>query len=166
MPRVQPDISLHLRPARESDQWTIRRIVWRALINPLELNWQRFLIAEIDGRCIGVGQVKPHAGGLRELASIAVIPAWQGKGIGSTIIRELLSREQGPVYLTCRERLESYYERFGFHRISIADMPTYFRTQYRLGQLFGRIPGMRKPLRILVMKREASGVKMEGMPRN
>lgn len=152
MPRIPNEFPLELRPAKKGDQWTIRRIVWLALINPLELDWRRFTIAEIEGRCVGVGQVKSHSNGPRELASIAVIPERQGQGIGSAIIRELLSQERGPVYLTCREELESFYERFGFHQLSMAEMPANFRGYYHLGRALGWVPGFSRRLRIIVME--------------
>lgn len=163
MPRVPRDFTLQLRPAVRSDQWTIRRIVWLALINPLDLDWRRFVVAEIEGRCVGVGQVKSHSGGLRELASIAVIPEWQGCGISSAIIRELLARESGPVYLTCRVELESYYERFGFHRLSIAEMPAYFRRFYGLSRAFTWIPGIGWRLKIIVMQGQGGTAAMESV---
>jgi amino-acid N-acetyltransferase len=120
-------MSIFIRPAREPERWTIRRIVWRARINPTELDWQRFLVAETAGRIVGVGQVKPHKDGSRELASLAVIPSHQRQGIGAQIIRALLARETGIVYLVCASRLASYYARFGFQHIERAAMPPSFR---------------------------------------
>lgn len=124
-----------IRPARLEDQPTIRRIVRRAGINPLGLPWQRFVLAEVDGRIVGTGQIKPHKDESRELASLAVVPAFQGQGIGGDIIRHLLAAEQGPVYLMCAGRLGGYYARFGFRVIEPAEMPPYFRRVHHLANV-------------------------------
>src|SRR5438094_625508 len=71
---------LIIRPASAGDQYAITAIVRAARINPRNLDWQRFLLAQWGQDIVGVGQVKPHADGSRELASIAVVPEWQGNG--------------------------------------------------------------------------------------
>jgi amino-acid N-acetyltransferase len=124
-------MSIIIRPAHESERCTIRRIVWRARINPTALDWRRFLVAADDGRIVGVGQLKPHKDGSRELASIAVIPARQSQGIGAQLIRALLARETGPLYLVCETRLSSYYEQFGFRRSEREELTPYFRRMAR-----------------------------------
>lgn len=125
-----------IRLARQGERWTIRQIVWRARINPFDLAWQRFFVAEENGRIIGVGQIKPHADGSRELASIAVTLSHQHKGVASKIILALLANEPGPVYLTCRAPLETFYARFGFRRAAPQELSPYFRRLARWSQLF------------------------------
>jgi len=138
-----------IRDATVNDQATIRRIVRAANINPTGLEWPRFIVAEDGGAIVGVGQVKPHRDGTRELASIAVTPARQGQGIGSAIIKELLRREHGIVHLTCRSRLQGYYERFGFRLLSSGDYPPYFARRMPMINTFLRPFG----IRIIVMQR-------------
>jgi N-acetylglutamate synthase-like GNAT family acetyltransferase len=142
---------MNIRPAQPQDQKTITRIIRAAEINPLSLDWRRFVIAEEDSRVIGIGQIKPHSDGSRELASIAVIPERRGQGIGSAIIQHLLALEHGTLYLTCRDQLEAYYARFGFRRVERGEMPAYFR---RIVPIVNRIaPLFRSRARIIVMKR-------------
>lgn len=119
--------ALTFRPATAADQPTIRQIVYRARINPLGLDWRCFLVAEEDGRIVAIGQIKPHADGSRELASLAVISSRQGQGIGSAMVRMLQARNSAPLYLTCRAGLQTYYARFGFRTITPDEMPPYFR---------------------------------------
>ena len=57
-----------------------------------ESQWPNFVVAEDGGTIVGIGQVKTHGDGSRELASIAVIPARQSQGIGGR-----LSRPSSPV---------------------------------------------------------------------
>jgi N-acetylglutamate synthase-like GNAT family acetyltransferase len=141
---------MHIRPATATDQKTIERLIHDAGINPMSLDWHRFIIAEDDGAVVGVGQIKPHGDGSRELASIAVIPSRRGQGVGSAIIRTLLAQEPGTLYLTCREQLEAYYSRFGFHRVARNEMPPYFRRIIRVVNIFSPIL---RGVRIIVMRR-------------
>jgi N-acetylglutamate synthase-like GNAT family acetyltransferase len=119
--------SYTLRPATSADAALIRRLIREASLNPFGLNWQRFLVAEQDGQVVGIGQIKPHRDGSRELASIAVVPSFHGQGVGTLIIEALLARESAPLYLMCRSPLEMYYHRFGFTRLEVEAMPPYFK---------------------------------------
>jgi N-acetylglutamate synthase-like GNAT family acetyltransferase len=143
---------MNFRPAVESDQPTITRMIHDAGINPMSLDWQRFIIAENDGVTVGIGQIKVHGDGSREFASLAVIPARQKQGIGGAIIRELLSKETGVLYLTCRAQLETYYARFGFRRVERDEMSPYFRRLMRLAGIVMMLARGNGPI---VMKRDA-----------
>jgi N-acetylglutamate synthase-like GNAT family acetyltransferase len=121
-----------IRAALAADQSTITAIIRRARLNPMALHWQRFLLAESEGQIIGTVQVKPHGDGTRELASLAVIPEWQGQGVGTALMQAALARETGPLYLTCASPLEGYYTRFGFRPLASAELTPYFRRLARL----------------------------------
>ncbi|HEY8841064.1 MAG TPA: GNAT family N-acetyltransferase [Candidatus Dormibacteraeota bacterium] len=143
---------LTIRPASQADQGTIRRLIKESGINRMSLNWPNFVVAEDGGAIVGIGQVKTHGDGSRELASIAVTRARQSQGIGGAIIKTLLAREQGVVHLTCRSQLQGYYERFGFRRLDSAEFPLYFRRLLPIINVVVRLFGTQ----ILVMRREAS----------
>ena len=140
-----------IRPATLADQPTIRRLIKEANLNRMSLNWLNFVVAEVDGAIVGIGQVKTHGDGSRELASIAVIPAHQSEGIGSAVIKALLVRESGIVYLTCRRELQGYYERFAFRRLEPAEFPPYFKRLIPVINVVARL----FKTQILVMRREA-----------
>jgi amino-acid N-acetyltransferase len=144
---------LIIRPADADDQYAITAIVRAARIYPRDLDWQRFLLAQWGQDIVGVGQVKPHPDGSRELASIAVVPEWQGNGVGSALIRALLSRETGPLHLMCAPQNEQYYERFGFQRIERAAMPPYFRRFDQFVRLLTALTLGR--VRVVVMRQVA-----------
>ena len=141
-----------IHTASADDQFAITAIVRAARIYPRDLDWQRFLLAQWGQDIIGVGQVKPHGDGSRELASIAVVPEWQGNGVGGALIRALLSRETGPLYLMCTADREQYYERFGFQRLDRPAMPRYFRRFMRIAPVI-RLLSLNR-LRLIVMRRE------------
>jgi GNAT superfamily N-acetyltransferase len=96
--------------------------------------------------------VKPHGDGTRELASLAVQPAYRGQGVARQLIEHLLAHHPPPLYLTCRSRLQPLYEKFGFRAVPPADLPLYFRRIARLAALFGR--GFASPDGLRVMQRE------------
>ena len=144
-------MSLTTRVATEDDQPTIQRLIREVHLPRMNLQWANFVVAEEDHEVVGMGQVKSHGDGSRELASIAVVPARQDQGIGGAIIQALLSREPGVVlHLSCRRELEGYYERFGFKRLEPAAYPPYFRRTTLLINRITRFFG----LHLLVMRRE------------
>lgn len=133
--------NVQIRHARAADRRAIRRLVVAARLNPLDLDWRRFLVAERAGRIIGTIQVRYHADGVRELASLAVAPGAQGIGLGAALIDALCARESPPLYLFCAADLVGYYERFGFRPIAIRDLPPGLHTHGRLARaaiLIGR----------------------------
>ena len=136
--RQVPLAEYQIRPATARDAPAIRSLIHDVQINPTGLSWRHFLVAvTVQGELLGCGQVKPHSDGSRELASIAVQEKARKQGIASSMIRTLLAQEQArPLYLICRSRLESFYNKFGFHAILLDDMPPYFKRIYRLVGMF------------------------------
>ncbi|MCX6025665.1 MAG: GNAT family N-acetyltransferase [Chloroflexi bacterium] len=136
-PLLPPGI--HLRRAQAADQAAIRSLVAANHLNPLSLRWQDFVVAvDSPDQVVGIGQVKQHSDGSRELASIAVVGARRRQGIARAIILELMSTNPAPLYLTCRSALGPFYARFGFVALGIEQMPLYFRRIYRLARLLMR----------------------------
>jgi N-acetylglutamate synthase-like GNAT family acetyltransferase len=136
-----------IRPARETDAARIRDLIHLVGINPMGLDWRRFVVAVNEqDEMIGCGQLKPHGQAVLELASIAVYPEHQGKGSAREIIEHLLNDSPRPLYLMCQSSLGSFYEKFGFRPISYEEMPRYFQRMSRLAEL------ARWKIRLLVMK--------------
>ena len=136
------------RPAQANDAVAIKALIRAVNINPMGLKWQRFLVAmDENGDLIGCGQIKPHRGGSRELASIAVQKQWRRQGIAGAIIQRLLADEPPPVWLTCMDKLVPFYEQFGFVEVKKGDgrsLPFYYRlatTFFKPIQKLSRIPG-------------------------
>lgn len=130
---------------------TIRALIHQVGINPSGLDWRRFRLAvNEDGAVLGCGQIKPHPGGVMELASIAVKPGHQRRGIGSALIGDLLAKGSRPLYLMCRPELGAFYERFGFCRLSLKEMPAYFRRLRQMLLAYERLS--RSPEILQIMK--------------
>jgi amino-acid N-acetyltransferase len=142
-----------LRPASESDAAGIRALIRQARINPLDLDWLRFVVAVSPaGDLVGCGQVKTHRDGSSELASIVVAPAFRGQGIARALVEYLSARHPGMLYLTCRSSLGPFYEKLGYRIIQEDEMPPYFRRISHLFNLLSKTHLVGEGL--LVMRRE------------
>jgi N-acetylglutamate synthase-like GNAT family acetyltransferase len=136
------NLNVHLRPAAASDAQQIRSLIHRVQINPIGLNWKHFVIAETEeGTFAGCGQLKPHADGSVELASIAVEEAYRRQRIATTVVEYLLAHSPRPLYLTCRPELVPFYARVGFKPVEFQHMPPYFKRIIRIVRLIGRVAG-------------------------
>ena len=124
-----------LRPATAADFPKIKALIHQVRINPTGLDWHRFTVAvNQGGEMIACGQLKRVPGGLTELASLAVQPAYRRRGVARVLIEHLLVAAPRPVYLTCRSGLGGLYEKIGFRALEGEEMPRYYR---RLQQLAG-----------------------------
>lgn len=122
-----------LRPANFEDFPSIKRLIHKVQINPTGLEWRRFVLAvDKSGRILGCGQLKPHARGIIELASIATEPSERKKGVARAVIEYLINQAPRPLYLTCLSSMKSFYEKWDFHPVDNDDMPVYFRRLVKL----------------------------------
>ncbi len=142
-----------LRDAREEDLPGIRQLIHLVHINPMSLDWHRFVVAVDDAdQLLGCGQLKPHGKDVVELASIAVQPQHQKRGIATAIIETLLARAPRPIYLTCRGGMGTFYQRWGFLALEPGDMPPYFRRLARLAKLVGPLMGEDEGMLVMELK--------------
>lgn len=119
--------TIEIRPALEAESALIKDLINEVGINPMGLDWKRFLVAaNQDGRVVACGQVKPHGEEIRELASIAVTAEYRGRGLARAIIEELLRVHSKPLYLMCLAYNAAMYEKFGFRVLEAAEFPRYF----------------------------------------
>jgi amino-acid N-acetyltransferase len=143
-----------LRPAMAADQKRIVAIIRAAQINPIDLKWLHFTLAvdDVSGEIVGSAQIKTHGDGSRELASLAVVPRWQGQGLARRLIEHLLAQNSGTLYLTCRSSLGELYAKFGFRAIGENEMTPYFRRLSKIARVLR--PFMRRSDMLLVMRRD------------
>ncbi len=137
-----------IRPAVSTDQAIIRQMVRGERLDPSELDWSHFVVAEVDGEIIGIGQIRPYPN-CRELGSLVVKREHRRFGIGEKLITALLAGETGDVYLETHIKNEAYYGRFGFRRISFRQAPRPLNIKIAVAsvlRLFG--------IRIIAMKRD------------
>jgi N-acetylglutamate synthase-like GNAT family acetyltransferase len=153
--RDDETIAITIRRATADDQPTIRRMVRQSGLDPTNLRWPNFVVAEYIGAVVGIGQVRPYRKG-RELGSLVVREDLRRRGIGQRIVERLLEAETGSVYLECAAHMTPYYERFGFREVRRRDVPGPLRVKSAVGNVFARLIGTR----LAVMKRD--GEQREG----
>jgi amino-acid N-acetyltransferase len=142
--------TLTIRDARAEDDTLIKQMIRDARLDPSKLLWQNFLIAEMDGQVVGLGQVRHHADGAYELGSLVTKKGYQGKGIAGQIIGALEARYPKPLYLFCLSKMEPFYNRFGFQTVTDGrELPWALRRKYRLTHLM-RLIGFR----VLIMRKD------------
>ena len=149
--REDAALGFTLRLAVESESRQIKDLIHLVGINPMGLDWKRFIVAiDAEGQVVGTGQLKPHGADILELSSIAVSPGHRDQGIARAIIEMLLKDSPRPLYLTCLSKMGRLYEKFGFVQIAYREMPRYFQ---RLSKLAGvMLTFAREGESLLVMK--------------
>lgn len=149
-------MAIEIRPARQADQETIVSFVRQAKINPRNLHWENFLIAEEGGKIIGIRQVKVHSQGTREVASGFVLPEYRRRGISAQLMNELLAHQAGPLYTMVSEKRAGYYEQFGFRRVDVDQLPADFLREYRIGRIVTTLLSIfrKERVHIIPLKRE------------
>jgi N-acetylglutamate synthase-like GNAT family acetyltransferase len=140
-----------LRPAKESESSKIKGLINLVGINPMGLDWKRFVVAVNDrDEMIACGQIKPHGEDILELASIAVYPEHQGQGAARAVIEYLLKDSPRPMYLMCESSNGPLYEKFGFRSLAYEEMPRYFQRMSKLAGLATKLA--QRDVRLLIMK--------------
>lgn len=91
----------------------------------------RFYVAKIDNNLVGCVRTRMFAGGCLELASLAVNKNYQGKGIGSRLVEQLLLKElERPIFILTELNKESFYSKFNFNIIEPSELPDEFKKEY------------------------------------
>ena len=80
---------------------------------------QEFIVAEVDGEVVGCGALHVLWEDLAEVRSVAVIESMQGKGIGHTILENVLARakEVGVKKVFCLTFETKFFGSHGFTEI-------------------------------------------------
>jgi len=123
-----PAGELRVRPARTSDVRAIRALVaplaeQRVLLNKEAVAYYEsvadFVVAESAGRVVGCGALHVLWEDLGEVRTLAVDPAFLGRGIGTGILDRLVdrARELGLSRLFCLTFEVAFFTRHGFEPI-------------------------------------------------
>ena len=137
-PTTEPGgAAFHVRHARADEQALIRRLVAEARLDPTNLHWQNFLLAEVHGEVVGCVQVRPYPG-LRELGSMVVRPTYRKQGVGGALMHVILGQNVPPLFLECPAYRVTFYERFGFRVVGLREIPWVLRVKWILGNTLVR----------------------------
>jgi len=91
------------------------------------------IICLVDGTAVG-RQLTAHVDGALRLVDVAILPAWQGRGLGGAVLRALLdeaAREQARVELRVARGNPAVrlYERLGFKMVDADAVSLEFRWE-------------------------------------
>jgi len=149
-------VTCAIRRATWADQAAIDALVQGERLNPVDLDWRRFIVAENANGVIGAVQLRQHDDDARELGTLVVRKDARGRGIASRLIDAVLASAAGRVLMITGERFAAHYARWGFRRIEPALAPAGVRRNYYFGKVAGWalwLAGSRRPRPLAIFDR-------------
>ena len=121
-----------LRHAMEQDIWPIRKLVFKAKLDPTQLVWQQFWVIASTQEVIACGQLRNFTGA-QELGSLVVSSEWRNRGLGTYLAKHLVKQATQPLYIECLgKKLPQFYAPLGFVPISWQDLPKSLKIKFAL----------------------------------
>jgi 1-acyl-sn-glycerol-3-phosphate acyltransferase len=123
-------MDIKYRRAEEGDLPFILEILNSASGDVKDINHGQFLIAEDKNEIVGCIRIK-DVNGYFMLASLAVLPDYKRRGIGSTLIRKIIEENnKRPVFLFCNLKNEGFYKKLGFKIVKAENIPEALKKDY------------------------------------
>ena len=118
--------------ATKKDLPSIMALVKSERADSREISYSQFLVSKEKNEIIGCIRIKQMNDCL-ELGSLVVMPKYRNKGIGSVLIKGILTKDKRrPIYLLCFAKTASFYTKAGFVIISLDSIPKTLRDEYLL----------------------------------
>ncbi|CAM9093724.1 unnamed protein product [Laminaria digitata] len=132
---------VQFRAALPEELGAIRGVLAGMLMNPMSVDVQNFICAEEEGLLVGFGQVRAIGGSEFELASLHVNESHRRRGIGSSLVRQLVDEfveTHGPgqlekLYLLTLKDAAIFYEKLGFNVVSPEEAPAVLKAERAVG---------------------------------
>ena len=125
-----------IRPPKTEEEFErYRDLRWRILRAPwnqpritehddLENDDFPIMVCEVDGIPIGVGRAHFISKNEAQIRSISVEPAWEGKGIGSIVLKELekIVKAKGAkrIIIHSRSNAVEFYKKHGYQVVELS----------------------------------------------
>jgi len=151
------DVTCAIRRATWVDQAAIGALVQGERLNPNDLDWRRFIVAENASGVVGAVQLRPHEDDAHELGTLVVRSDARGRGIASRMIDSVLTSAAGRVLMITGAAFAAHYARWGFHPIEPARAPMGVQRNYYFGRIFGWamwLAGSRRPRPLAIFDRQ------------
>ena len=129
--------TFRIRRAREADDYALTSLVRSERLNPIGIDWRRFVLAVDEKGIAGAVQLRLHDDDSRELGSLVVREDARGRGIAARLIDALLAPVTTRVCMITGARFAHHYVRWGFRRIDVKAAPYAVRRNYHFGRLVG-----------------------------
>lgn len=93
--------------------------------NVLYETLREFILAEDDGKIVGVGALHLIWDSLAEVRTMAVAPTYKGQGVGRQIVEQLLEegRELGVTQIFALTYQPGFFAKLGFHEVPKEELP-------------------------------------------
>jgi len=107
--------------ATEADLPEILRLAKSFDLDVEDISWKQFLITKKETQIIGIGRLRTYSdpenieAGCTEMATIGVIESERQKGIGTSLVKELIRMGPDEIYVACV--IPDFFERFGFEKV-------------------------------------------------
>jgi N-acetylglutamate synthase-like GNAT family acetyltransferase len=147
LPGQKMKVSVDVRSACSGE---LEEVLSKAGVLDLDLtdaHYDQFVVACKEKEIVGFGRIRRYEECV-EVATLGVVEAEQKKGIGSAVVKELLGRTSGEVYLTTV--IPQYFSRLGFKEVK--DFPDVLKKKLDFCRSFGfhaeeifvmkRVPGI------------------------
>ena len=132
--QAQPQAGLSPRHARPSDAPAIHALLQhfvahgKLLPRTLEQVYREvrdFMVVEENDTIVACGALRIYSETLAEVGALAVDRRWHGRGLGRRVVESLKAEAQalGMERVFALTLEESFFQRLGFHRVSIEEFP-------------------------------------------
>jgi N-acetylglutamate synthase-like GNAT family acetyltransferase len=151
--------TFRIRRAREADEYAITALVRSERLNPIDLDWRRFVLAIDEKGIAGAVQLRLHDDDSRELGSLVVRHDARGRGVGARLIDALLAPVTTRVCMITGARFAHHYLRWGFRRIDPGAAPSAVRRNFYFGRFVGGALAFlagREPRALAILDRPAA----------
>jgi N-acetylglutamate synthase-like GNAT family acetyltransferase len=105
---------IQIQSANELDMLVIEKQAKLLDLDCEDFKTEQFIVAKGSTQILGFGRLRTYAECI-EIATVGVIESHQKKGLGSLIVKELISRGPSEIYLTCV--IPDFFNNLGFQLV-------------------------------------------------
>ena len=93
---------------------------------------EQFIVARDGNNVVGCIRIKNIGDQCLELASLAVVLQYRGRGVGTELVRRLLTKNPTrPIYLICLKERTGFYSRVNFKIADKTQLPKPLNDEYK-----------------------------------
>lgn len=107
-------MSIKKIPASETDFPVIQQLAKSFDLDMENVSWKQFVVMKKENNIIGFGRLRDYPE-FAEIATIGVIHSERNKGVGSSIVKELIRTGPKEMYVTCV--IPDFFSKFGFQTV-------------------------------------------------
>lgn len=119
------------RNAKVKDTAGILQLVRSVSGDERGFDYKQFVVAFKDDILVGCARTVQIEKDCKELASLAVSPAFRRNGIGTKLIKRVLEKDDyRPLYLICENNKSGFYNKHQFNTCNSSILPSTLKRDY------------------------------------